>query len=345
MPSNTAAWQTASKAKPLEIKPAPYTAPKDNELVVRSRAVAINPVDWTLQEMGNDLFNFIRYPTILGWDVAGEVVEVGRGAATASRFKVGDRVLGHCVCLATQKPSMGAFQTYTILLAHMASPVPDSLAYENAAVLPLGISTASCGLFQKDFLALQYPTLTPKPTGKTVLVWGGATSVGSNAIQLAVAAGYEVIATASAKNFEYVKNLGAREAFDYNSKTVTDDLVNACKSTTVAGVFAATHAPGVYESCAEFLLQSEGVRFIAACRHPPENVPDGISIKMMFASTLKDNEVSKVVYEDFLPKALAEGKYIAAPDAEVVGKGLEIVQSAFEVQKKGMSAKKVVVLL
>jgi hypothetical protein len=47
----------------------------------------------------------------------------------------------------------------------------------------------------------------------------------------------------------------------------------------------------------------------------------------------------------FLPKALTEGKYIAAPDPQVVGKGLEYIQAGFDLQKKGMSAKKVVVSL
>ncbi len=87
----------------------------------------------------------------------------------------------------------------------MAAPIPHTMSYEAAAVLPLALST---GLFQTDQLALQYPSATPKPTGQTVLVWGGSTSVGSNAIQLAVAAGYEVITTSSPRNFDYVTKLG-----------------------------------------------------------------------------------------------------------------------------------------
>ena len=52
-----------------------------------------------------------------------------------------------------------------------------------------------------------------------------------------------------------------------------------------------------------------------------------------------------MIFEDFLPKVLAEGKYVAAPYPEVVGKGLEYIQAGFELQKKGMSAKKVIVSL
>lgn len=54
---------------------------------------------------------------------------------------------------------------------------------------------------------------------------------------------------------------------------------------------------------------------------------------------MKDSDVSKVIYKDFLPKALAEGKFVAMPNPHVVGKGLECVQEAFEVQKNGVSAK------
>jgi hypothetical protein len=70
-----------------------------------------------------------------------------------------------------------------------------------------------------------------------------------------------------------------------------------------------------------------------------------IRTKMIFGSTLKENEVSKVIYEDFLPKALADGRYVAAPDPYVVGTGLESVQTGFDAQRKGVSAKKVVVSL
>jgi NADPH:quinone reductase-like Zn-dependent oxidoreductase len=91
-------------------------------------------------------------------------------------------------------------------------------------VLPLAISTASCGLFQRDYLGLHHPSANPTPTEQTVLVWGGSTSAGSNAIQLAVAAGYEVITTASPRNYDFVKSLGASAVFDYNSATVIPDV-------------------------------------------------------------------------------------------------------------------------
>lgn len=70
-----------------------------------------------------------------------------------------------------------------------------------------------------------------------------------------------------------------------------------------------------------------------------------IRTKFIFGSSLMYNEVSRVIFEDFLPGALAEGRYLAAPEPRVVGRGLEYVQDGFDVQKQGVSAKKVVVSL
>lgn len=365
MPTNTAAWISAKYDK-LEVKSAPYTAPRDNEIVIKNHAVAINPVDWMIQVAGNIMYSWLKYPFVLGTDLTGEVVEVGQAV---TRFKVGDRVLGHAVGANKKRNNSaeGSFQTYSVVLAHMAAPIPSTMSYENAAVLPLALSTAACGLFQKDYLALQYPSATPKPTGETLLVWGGSTSVGSNAIQLAVAAGYEVITTASPRNFDYVKNLGASQVFDYNSPTVVQDIIAAFKGKTIAGAIAI--GGGSSSPCLDIVAACKGHKFVAMAstpisfeKRPPlplvvlQFVSFGVSLvlksrlrrigtKFIIGDTLMDNEVSKIIYEDFLPAALADNRYVAAPDPYVVGKGLEYIQTGFDVQMKGISAKKVVVSL
>lgn len=330
--------------------------------------MAINPIDWFIQDMGKMMFSWLKYPFIFGMDVSGEVVEVGPGV---TRFKVGDRVLGHAngTDQKYNSPPHGAFQTYTVLLVNAASPIPPTMSYESAAVLPLGVSTAACGLFQKDQLGLQLPSASPKPTGKTVLIWGGSTSVGCNAIQLAVAAGYEVITTCSPKNFNFVKKLGASEAFDYNSKTVVKDLIRAFKGKTTAG--ALSIGARAAENCLDILDKCSGNKFISMATYPVPQPPPktfvvvttaasyisgmtniwvksktrGIRTNFIFGSTLLYNEVGKAIYVDFLPRALAEGAYMAAPDPYVVGKGLENIQAGFDIQRKGVSAKKVVVSL
>lgn len=86
-PSNKAAFLIA-KNKPLEVKASTYTPPRENEVVVKNVAVAINPYDYLIQEAANLVVAWAKLPIILGTDVAGDVVEVGKGV---THLKVGDR--------------------------------------------------------------------------------------------------------------------------------------------------------------------------------------------------------------------------------------------------------------
>ena len=335
--SNIAAWQPEPGAT-LEIKSAPYTSAGENEIVVRNSAISVNPSDWILQE--SPLGDRMEYPMILGNDVAGEVVEVGSGV---SRFEVGDRVLGQAVGCWTNRPAKGGFQKFTVLDSNMASHIPDDMAYAQAAVIPLGLGTASCGLFQTDQLGLQYPSQAAKPTGETLLIWGGSSSVGCNGIQLAVAADYEVITTASPKNFDLVKNLGASQVFDYNSDDIVSELVDALTGKTIAGaLFIVGDADACYEASVD---KCTGNKFVSSTLPIPENKPEGVNANQIFGTTLKDNEVSQAVYVDFLTKALSDGAYVPAPEPWIVGHGLEFLQRGLEIQKEGVSAKKVVIAL
>lgn len=341
--TNQAAWLTAEKARPLQVKTAPYTRPRENELVVRNRAIALNPVDHARQDLGAALFSWTTYPTILGTDVAGEVVEVGSGPV-ASRYKPGDRVLGLGNELKTSNPPEGAFQSYTVLKYQVTAPIPPTLPFENAAVIPLGVSTAACGLFQRDHLALQFPAVPrAASTGQTVLIWGGSTSVGSNAIQLAVAAGYEVITTASPKNFESAKSLGASLVFDYKSPTVVDDIVAAFAGKISAGALAI--GQNAANACGEIVAKIGGKQFVSMASPPSRPLPDGVGSKFIFGGDLKDNEVGPAIFVDFLPAALANGTFTAAPEADVVGDGLGSLQGGLDKLKQGVSRKKLVVRL
>ncbi len=372
MPENKALWLAAKRA-PFTFGPAPYTAPRADEIVVRARAVAVNPVDRLQQTMGDIVTPWIPYPFVLGSDVAGEVVEVGAGV---TRFHIGDRVVGFAAGSdkSRNRAAEGAFQDYVVLLAHMASPIPDALAFEDAAVLPLGVSTAACGLFQKDFLAMKAPSAAHEPTGKTLIVWGGSTSVGSNAIQLAVAAGYEVVTTASPRNFDYVKRLGASQAFDYRSKTVVADIVGALRGREVVGALAIGAGSGA--ACVDTVAACQGARFVALATPAAsfDDVPagrgrwrrlapaiarmlsgslglalkarrKGVRTKMIWGSALIANEVGPMIFEAFLPAALAQGRFVAAPRPTVVGAGLAQIPVALERQRQGVSAAKLVVTL
>ena len=370
MPTNTAAWLKKKHGR-FQVGEAPYPAPAADQIVIRNRAVAINPLEWIIQVEGNLTYGWLDYPTVLGSDTAGEVVGVG---SAVTRFQVGDRVLGHAVGTDkdTNSAAQGTFQEYTLVLERLAAPLPASMTFAQAATLPLAVSTASCALFESAWLGLQLPSAKPTPTGQTVLIWGGSTSVGSQAIQLAVAAGYEVITTASPRNFQSLTDLGAALVLDYNSPTVESDIIAALSSRTLAGAvsFGTTGAP----ACVRIAGASTGNRFVAIGTPPvsfqaladgrfgtrirvtaaliASNIAlqvsartKGVKLKYIFGTALKKTDVSLAIYRDFLPTALADGSYQIAPPPHVIGHGIAAIQDALDTQRRGVSAQKIVVTL
>ncbi|KAL6236949.1 hypothetical protein BDW75DRAFT_229062 [Aspergillus navahoensis] len=368
-PKNRAAWIPAKKVIPFKVSDAPYTRPGPGQVVVKNGAVAINPFDWVLQFIGPAVAGYIHYPFIFGTDVAGEVVEVGPGV---TRFAVGDRICGSSTAVAKEvnDPAEGGFQLYTVL--------------RQACVLGLGLGTAAFGLFHRDYLALDMPRLSEKGKGKvqlgksgkprTVIITGGASSVGSNAIQLAVAAGYEVISTSSPKNFDYVKGLGASRVFDYRSKALAKDLLSALRGKELVGAY--TIGAGAVEACALVMRRHDPAltrKFIAVAGAiiPPEKLTTfvgkgtyligmlggmmkssirqrrtGVVAKFILVDGLVDpDSVVSQIYMDFLPQALERGQFVPAPPPLVVGKGLEKIQEALDIQRKGVSGKKLVITL
>ncbi|KLU81757.1 zinc-binding oxidoreductase CipB [Magnaporthiopsis poae ATCC 64411] len=375
-PQNMGAFLVAAKARPLDVREAPYPVPGPGEIVVKNAAVALNPIDYIKQSLGNFLYSHIKYPFITGCDVAGVVVDVG---PDVTRFKVGDRVVGNALGMEKKhnKSSMCGFQLYTVLLAKMTSPVPESISLARAAVIPLGLSTASCGLFQKDQLGLRHPSPSrpqqENEAPEVVLIWGGSSSVGCNAIQLATAAGYQVVTTCSPKNFDLVRSLGAKAAFDYGSKTVVDDVVRECRAMGGVVAGAMSIGTGAAEACVDVLgACGDGPgsnRFVSMISYPNPPDPDagvaarilyfmrwsasmwlrttrhGVKTKFVWGASLEDNEVGKLVYEDFLPAALRDGVFVPAPDPQIIGTDLGAIQDGLDMLKKGVSAAKLVVLL
>lgn len=340
MSSNIAAWITTARAHPLEVRNASNHTPGPNEILVRNRAVAINHIDRMIQKTA---FHPMNYPAILGQDLAGEVAAVG---PSVTRFKEGDRVLGHSILYATQQNRDGAFQTYTIVRENLASELPDDISFERACAVPVGLSTAACALFQDTNLGLQLPTMTTPTLAPTevVLIWGASSSVGSNAVQLCVAAGYEVIATASRHNFDFVRKLGANLVFDHQGPDVVDELVSALAGKTLAGALDSIgFAPATIT--ATVVQQCEGSKRVSTTLPVPADIPVGVTIKHVRGDELRDNHIGKAIYEDFLPQALKSRTFVPVPEPMVVGQGLEKVQDAIDLLHKGVSAKKLVVLV
>jgi NADPH:quinone reductase-like Zn-dependent oxidoreductase len=210
----------------------------------------------------------------------------------------------------------------------------------------LAIDTASAGLYgdtDKGFFGLPYPSLNPSSTGKTLLVWGGSSSVGALTIQLAVASGVKVVSVASKHNIDFVKSLGASEVLDYNATSVVDDVVEAIKSTggQFIGAYDAIATPDSFKHVFPIAERLGGGNIATTLPGPEKGVPDNVKLGNVFAI----NPCTHPVWKDYVTPALEQGKLKPVPETLVVGKGLENVQKGFDTLKAGVSAKKVVVEL
>ncbi len=166
----------------LEIVDLPDPHPGTGQVRIAVRAAGVNASDWKKRTglMDEEL------PQTLGYEAAGVVDELGEGVTDVA---VGDRVFG--------MSGAGAAQAELAVLDYYA-PIPPSLGFAEAAALPAAVETATRALDQLGVGA-----------GSTLLINGASGSVGSAAVQLAVARGARVIGTASPANHDYLRSLGA----------------------------------------------------------------------------------------------------------------------------------------
>lgn len=173
--------------------------PGPDEVLVRVGAVGLNPVDVKIRAAATD-FGTIRYSDHPGWDVAGVVAVVGDDV---DRWQVGDRVFA----LAGFPRQAHTLAEYAVVAAADLAPAPQSWSTAQAGAAPLAVLTA--------WQALEAAGVS---AGQRVLVLGGAGGVGHLAIQLAVARGATVVATASPGKHELVRSWGAAEVVDYRDE-------------------------------------------------------------------------------------------------------------------------------
>lgn len=372
MRDNTAAWIDAPYAD-LTVRDAPMPTPGPGQLLVETRAVAVNPLDAIIQSNGTVMYGWLQYPVILGEDVAGVVVEIG---ADVTDFAVGDRIVAYAMGLEKGRDAVSesGFQNYVAVDASLAAVLPETMTFEDAAVLPLAVSTAAAGLFETDQLGLDFSALgASEPRDEVVVVWGGATAVGGNAIQLARAAGYRVITTASAGNHERMLQLGAEAAFDYRDAAAVDRIIEAVKGSVVAGILAV--AVGSAEPCLRIARGTRATRIAMAS--PAVSFYDqprrrglsltrirlflrlgtrtallqlrsrtrGIRASFIWGSAIATSPVGPAVWQQYLPDALASGTHRPYPHARIAGNGLRAVQGAIDTLRGGVSAQKLVITL
>ena len=178
------------------------------QVKVRVKAAGINPVDTKLRN--NGMFFPDALPAIPGCDGAGTVTETGAGV---TRFQPGDDVW---FCHGGLGGAPGNYAEITVLEESEAEPMPATLAFEEAAALPLVLITAWEALFDRAGLA----------AGQTVLIHAGAGGVGHVAIQLAKAVGAQVATTVSTpEKAALVGQLGADHVILYPDCDVTGAIM------------------------------------------------------------------------------------------------------------------------
>lgn len=203
----------------LDEVPRPKVGP--DQVLVRVKAAGVNPVDWKIAKGYLDSMMYVRFPLIPGWDAAGVVEELG---ADTPEFAVGDEVLGY---VRRDEVGQGTYAEYVAAPVRTLARKPADLGWRQAAALPLAGLTALRSL---DRVRVG--------DSDTVLVHGGAGGVGAFGVQLAALRGARVIATASERNHDFLRSLGAEPV------TYGDGLADRVRELAPDGVDAAVDFVG-----------------------------------------------------------------------------------------------------
>ncbi|HEY5075325.1 MAG TPA: zinc-binding dehydrogenase [Pyrinomonadaceae bacterium] len=210
--------------------------PTDNQLLIRVRAVSVNPLDWHYMEGTPYLGRLVEFGVLkpkierLGVDYAGVVEAVGKNI---TEFKPGDEVFGN---------RFGAFAEYVVASDKSLALKPATLSFEQAASLPVAALTALQGL--RDYGKIQ--------PGQKVLINGASGGVGTFAVQIAKTFGAEVTGVCSGRNVELVRSLGADHVIDYTKEDFTkraeryDVILDNVGNQSLSGFRGVLNPKGIY---------------------------------------------------------------------------------------------------
>ena len=190
----------------LEVREIERPLPQEDEVLIRVHAASINDWDWGLLQ--GPTLPFMRVPPkpILGCDVAGQIVAVGRDV---QRFQVGDDVYGDLSRFGSG--GWGGFAEYVCARERALVPKPASMTYEQAAALPQAGQLAVQALFVNG----------PLKPGHKVLINGAGGGVGTIAVQLAKSSGVEVTGVDSDAKLEMMRGIGFDHVIDYEKEDFT----------------------------------------------------------------------------------------------------------------------------
>lgn len=286
----------------------------EGEVLVKIKAVGINPVDVKLSKgYLKDMIPY-EFPVVLGWDMAGVVEECGHSARS---FRVGEEVYAYA-----RRPKLkdGTLAEYIVLPESYLAKKPVNISFEEASGIPLAGLTAYQSIFDVGQLGMN----------DTILIMGASGGVGTFAVQLAKYKGSNIIAVASQKNHAYLKELGADHCIDYKEQDVASEV----KKIVADGADLVFDAVGgdatkIGAAC----LKADGK--LVSIASQGEDLPEGTNFSFVFVEP-NSRELDHI-------KELVEAGNIKVPIQHTYA--LEEINEAFQQIDTGHTTGKIVVTL
>ncbi|KAF2762455.1 GroES-like protein [Pseudovirgaria hyperparasitica] len=322
-----------------------------HQVLVKISHVAQNPTD--VQSYDNGA---LGPGAVYGCDFVGDVISTG---SAVTRVSEGDTI--SALIWGGEIPGLGAYSHYTIADERICFKIPAGVGKAEAATIPLAAATAWLALFSSQSLGIprvlegEMQGKVPGRKGEAVrvLVWGGSSSVGQYAIQLAKLEGLTVLTTCSPRNFDLVKSLGADEVVDYNDADAVEKIKAFGQTDYVFDTI------GTADSSEQSGLAIDGTGTLCTVRPGKaltEKVPKGVKVTDVLVWTVflkehkyktfiwppskEDHELGAELF-DRIPLLLTSSKL--KPNAVLPLKGLDDVPKGFDLHRnKKISAQKIV---
>lgn len=362
-----------AKGKPFELQTRPTPKPGPGELLIEVKSVALNPADGIMRGQGH----FIpTYPTVIGFDISGLVIEVGDNVP-GSLFQSGiTRVAAYAAFFwKSCNPNYGAFQEKCLVPWQHAAPLPDNnISWNEAATLPvavevplnawevMGVCSSSFSFPSSIGASTSGKSQKHKQKRDALLIWGASSSVGTMGVQTARLLREDpdssfaaVYATAGATNQGYIGSLGADRVFDYKDPQVVDAIVSAAREDNliIRHCFLATGQLAPCQAILKAFLEYDNQReenqkakIASAPVIPPDaEEVNGLETIFVLPSTNEEERLVQFQYwiGTWLVENLAKKTIRPSPEPKVVGKGLEAINAGLDVLLRGVSCSKLVV--
>ena len=327
------------KGTPLRIEQRQTPKPGPDELLINVKSIALNPIDHAMRDFG---FAVSHFPAVVGSDIAGTVVAVGSSVSNAD-FVQGARVAAFAPAFFKQGlPDYGALQKQVLVPYALAVPLPASVGDNEAATLPMSVLTTWSAMYTAG---VPYTAAFKPEDKRAILVWGGASSIGTAGIQIGKSLGLTVYTTASPRNHEYLESLGASQCFNYKDSDVVSKIVAGAKKDGVTLNIGYNTAPTAAQQCVDVLKEFKPA-VLANAIPPRQPYPQeaGVDVKFVMApdDEKEQTEHFAFVFNKWLKEKLARGEYTPAPKVQIVSGGLESANQGLDELKAGVSGVKLV---